>query len=162
MGRAGNSLLAVGDGEAIQARARDGREGQARRAGCQFLPGTRNRNSSTLARPYIWRLRNFSRLTWPSVCPLLHGNVNAARTAAKSFFNLEAKLRISGALHLDRRLSHRSNSRTPSSTREASDLAPAAAHTSPHGSAEYPATHASQQVNSAPWCSWSCVHPVNQ
>jgi hypothetical protein len=31
------------------------------------------RRSATLARPYIWRLSIFSFVTWPSVCPLLHG-----------------------------------------------------------------------------------------
>ena len=37
---------------------------------------------SRLARPYIWRLIVLSRLTCPSVWPLLHASVTAARTAA--------------------------------------------------------------------------------
>lgn len=66
----------------------------------QFEPKIRSRSNSTLARPCIWRLRYFKRLTWPSVWPLLHGSVKAARTAAKSLRKLPAKLRIPGALHL--------------------------------------------------------------
>jgi hypothetical protein len=61
----------------------------------QFGRRTRSRSSSTLARPYIWRLRNFKRLTWPSVWPLLQRSVKAARTAGKSLRRLAAKLRIS-------------------------------------------------------------------
>ncbi|MBW8832590.1 MAG: hypothetical protein JF606_24960 [Burkholderiales bacterium] len=37
--------------------------------------------------------------------------MKAARPAAKSLRRLDAKLRISGALHFDKRVSHRSNSR---------------------------------------------------
>ncbi len=37
---------------------------------------------SNLARPYIWRLRVFSRLICPSVCPLLQSSDTAARTAS--------------------------------------------------------------------------------
>ena len=69
----------------------------------QLGRSTRILRSSTLARPYIWRLRNFKRLTCPSVWPLLHGSVKAARTAAKSWCRLLAKLRISGALQRDKR-----------------------------------------------------------
>ena len=78
--------------------------------GPQFGFSTRSLNRSMLARPYIWRFRNFRRLTWPSVCPLLQFSLNAARTAGKSARKLRAKLFISGASHRDRRLSHRSNS----------------------------------------------------
>ena len=47
--------------------------------------GTRRaRSRSRLARPYIWRLRAFSLLIWPSVCPLDHGSRRAARTACLS------------------------------------------------------------------------------
>ncbi len=37
---------------------------------------------SRLARPYIWRLRVFRRLIWPSTGPLLQSSVRAARTAS--------------------------------------------------------------------------------
>jgi tetratricopeptide (TPR) repeat protein len=43
---------------------------------------TRRRSRSKWARPYIWRLMNLRRLTWPSVWPLLQGSSKAARTAA--------------------------------------------------------------------------------
>jgi hypothetical protein len=56
--------------------------------------------------------------------PLLQGSVKAARTAGKSLRRLAAaELRISGALQLDKRLSHRcrwlssSNSRFSSAAR---------------------------------------------
>jgi hypothetical protein len=35
-------------------------------------PRTRFLSKSNFARPYIWRLINFKRLTWPSTWPLLH------------------------------------------------------------------------------------------
>src|SRR6266536_6564147 len=40
------------------------------------------RKRSRCARPNIWRLRNFRRLTCPSVMPLLKGSEQAAYTAA--------------------------------------------------------------------------------
>ena len=43
---------------------------------------TFTRNRSRWARPNIWRFRNLSRFTWPSVVPLLQGKEQAARTAA--------------------------------------------------------------------------------
>ena len=39
---------------------------------------TRARSRSRLARPYIWRLRAFCLLIWPSVCPLDHGSRRAS------------------------------------------------------------------------------------
>src|SRR5262245_21570325 len=45
---------------------------------------TRARSKASPARPYICRLMAFSRLTWPSTGPLLHGPVSAAATAASS------------------------------------------------------------------------------
>ncbi len=48
----------------------------------QAAQRTRLRSRSKPARPYIWRLSIFSRLIWPSACPLLHGSDSAARTAA--------------------------------------------------------------------------------
>ena len=47
-----------------------------------------------MARPYICRLTNFKRLTWPSVCPLLHGLLRAAKTAARSRPRLRDKSAI--------------------------------------------------------------------
>ena len=44
-----------------------------------------------MARPYIWRLNNVNRLTWPSVGPLLEGHVKAALTAASSWRSPWAK-----------------------------------------------------------------------
>jgi hypothetical protein len=70
---------------------------QASLVAYQLSRKTRRRSRSTLARPYIWRLRNFKRLTWPSVWPLLQGSVKAARTADKSARRLLAKLFISCA-----------------------------------------------------------------
>jgi hypothetical protein len=43
---------------------------------------TRRRKRSNLALPYICRLISFSRVIWPSVCPLLQGYSRAAFTAA--------------------------------------------------------------------------------
>lgn len=54
----------------------------ARDAGQRHASNTRARSRSNLARPYIWRFKYFSRVTCPSVCPLLHGSVNAASTAS--------------------------------------------------------------------------------
>ena len=71
--------------------ARDGDLGATLfRANFRFLAtlddqaASRNLRSSRsrLARPYIWRLRVFSRLTCPSVWPLLQGSATAACTAA--------------------------------------------------------------------------------
>jgi hypothetical protein len=45
----------------------------------------RARSRSTLARPYMARLRVFSLLICPSVCPLLHGSNTALRTASMSW-----------------------------------------------------------------------------
>src|SRR3989442_2048252 len=45
---------------------------------------TRCRKRRSFARPYILLLMSFSRFTWPSRGPLLHGRVNPARTAALS------------------------------------------------------------------------------
>ncbi len=41
-------------------------------------------NRSPPPRPYIWRFTVFSRLTCPSVCPLLHSSTSPAYTAALS------------------------------------------------------------------------------
>src|SRR5689334_9352794 len=46
---------------------------------------TRALRSSNPARPYIWRLIIFSRLIWPSTCPVLHEVSTAADTAEMSF-----------------------------------------------------------------------------
>lgn len=55
--------------------------------------GARSRalNRSMLARPYIWRLRVFSRLICPSVCPFDQGSRRAAATAAQSLRRPRAK-----------------------------------------------------------------------
>jgi hypothetical protein len=45
----------------------------------------RARSRSTPARPYMARLRVFSLLLCPSVCPLLHGSETAFRTASRSW-----------------------------------------------------------------------------
>ena len=47
-------------------------------------PMSRACRRSIFARPYIWRFTSFSRVTWPSVWPLDHEVVIAARTAASS------------------------------------------------------------------------------
>src|ERR1700674_1577019 len=62
----------------------------------QFGLRTRTRSKSSLARPYICRLRNLSRLTCPSTWPLLHCDVKAARTADKSALRPAANRRSSG------------------------------------------------------------------
>jgi len=54
---------------------------------------TRCRRRSNLARPYIWRLRSLSRVTWPSVCPLLYGSSRAARTAASCWSPVAKRFR---------------------------------------------------------------------
>ena len=51
----------------------------------------RARSRSRLARSYIWRLRAFRLLIWPSVCPLDHGSRRAARTACLSAFRPRAR-----------------------------------------------------------------------
>ncbi len=51
-------------------------------AAAMALCSTRARSRSGLALPYPIRLINFTRVFWPSVWPLLHGDVNAADTAA--------------------------------------------------------------------------------
>jgi hypothetical protein len=60
---------------------------------------SRNRwaSRSSLARPYIWRLIVFSRLIWPSTCPVLHGSVAAVCTAASSAPSRLAKPRKAGS-----------------------------------------------------------------
>lgn len=48
----------------------------------QVAHSTRLRKRAKPARPYIMRLKTFSRLTCPSTGPLLHGHSKAAATAA--------------------------------------------------------------------------------
>ena len=67
----------------------------------QFGCSTRMRSRSSLARPYIWRLRYLSRLTWPSTWPLLQGELKAARTAERSASSPAAK-RLSSVTAQDR------------------------------------------------------------
>ena len=50
----------------------------------------RARSRSMLARPYMARLRVFSLLICPSVCPLLHGSDTALRTASMSWRSVRA------------------------------------------------------------------------
>src|SRR5690242_17460184 len=50
--------------------------------GDQAASMNRRLRRSKLARPNIWRLIIFSRLIWPSTCPVLQGSVRAARTAS--------------------------------------------------------------------------------
>ena len=58
---------------------------------------TRDRSKSNLDRPYIWRLSTFRRLICPSVCPLLHFELAAARTAVSSRRNTFTKFSNSGS-----------------------------------------------------------------
>lgn len=58
---------------------------------------TRCRSNPMLAHPYIWRLSILSRLTWPSVWPLLQGSLIAARTAASWRSSPAAKSHSSSA-----------------------------------------------------------------
>ena len=51
----------------------------------------RARSNSIPARPYMARLRVFSLLICPSVCPLLHGSDTAFRTASRSWRIVFAK-----------------------------------------------------------------------
>ena len=51
----------------------------------------RARSNSTPARPYMARLRVFSLLICPSVCPLLQGSDIAFRTASRSWRIVFAK-----------------------------------------------------------------------
>ena len=48
--------------------------------------------------PIALRLMSFSRLIWPSACPLLQGSVRATRTAGASPSNPEANVAIAGAV----------------------------------------------------------------
>jgi len=48
-------------------------------------------SKSNLARPYICRFNSLTRVTWPSTCPLLQGDVMAPNTAAVSFWMPLAK-----------------------------------------------------------------------
>ena len=59
---------------------------------------TRCRRRSNLAHPYIWRLRSLSRVTWPSVCPLLYGSSQAARTAASCWRPVAKRFRSGSPL----------------------------------------------------------------
>ncbi len=78
----------------------------------QFGWRTRARSKSRFARPYIWRLRNFSRLICPSTCPLLQGDSKAARTADRSAVRRTEKRRTSAALLSLARTNHRSKPST--------------------------------------------------
>src|SRR5262249_42934590 len=60
---------------------------------------TRALKRSKFARPYICRLIVFSRLTCPSIGPLLQGNSSAAASAAYSWCSLTAKCRSSTTAH---------------------------------------------------------------
>jgi hypothetical protein len=53
------------------------RKFRERDQGAAGIPNTRLRSKSKFARPYIWRLINFNRLTFPSVGPLFQGRDKA-------------------------------------------------------------------------------------
>ncbi len=70
--------------------------GEPHATGAAYAAKTRSRSRSKLARPYICRLISFSRLTCPSVWPLLQGSDNAATTASRSLWIPAANRRRSG------------------------------------------------------------------
>ncbi len=67
---------------------------------------TRRRSRSTFARPYIWRFTSLSRVTCPSVWPLLHSDASAASTAARSCRRLRAQAASSSRPRASARVSH--------------------------------------------------------